>query len=89
MRSRIKYMETKKEGILKSAVIPAKNGACYRVVLDLNTMTFKIVNVKNNGIVRSTEKCGLKPSKNRLCLVRQARRQAVKFGLLLEKEIQI
>ncbi len=82
-------MKTKKEGIYKSNPIPAKNGAMYKMVIDLNTYTFKMINVKNNSIVRSTEKCGLRPCKDRLGVVRQARRQAINFGLLLHTDIKI
>lgn len=89
MRKKVTYRPTKKKGIFKSPVIPAKNGAMYRIVIDTNQMIFKIINIKNNGIVRSTEKCGLKPCNDWQGVVRQARRQAIKFGLLLETRIDI
>jgi len=89
MRSRIKYMKTRKENVFASKPIPAKNGAMYKVVIDMNNRTFKIINIKNNAIVRSTEKCGLKPCKDRLGVCRQARRQALNFGLLLQTDIKL
>ena len=46
---RIRYRETATPGILESTCeyISKETGGCYRVYLDLNTVNYKIINVKS------------------------------------------
>ena len=88
MKNRIKYKETA-PGIFRSAktFLSTKYGSTYRVVLDENEMTYRIVNIKQRSTVKSTEKDGRKCTNKRV-LRNQAKQALKQLGVKFEYEIR-
>ena len=88
MKNRIKYREIS-PGIFRSAknFTSAKYGSTYRVTIDENTMTYKVVNIKQRNVVKSSEKDGRKCTCKRV-LRNQAKRALKELGVNFEYEVR-
>ena len=86
---RIKYTETKIKGVYKSAKrFKGQQGALYDVYIDTNTMTYKVKNVKQGIILRSTEKDGKKPPTHLHTLKIQAKKALESVGVKFDIEFR-
>jgi hypothetical protein len=88
MKNRIKYREIS-PGVFRSAknFTSAKYGSTYRVIVDENTMTYRIVNINQRNTVKSSEKDGRKTTNTRV-LRNQAKKALKELGVNFEYEVR-
>jgi len=88
MKNRIKYKEIS-ENVYESCklFVAEKSGGVYKVILDLNTKTYKVINVKQRTIVKSSEKDN-KSCNNLIVLKRQAKKALKELGVKFDLEIR-
>lgn len=90
-QARIRYRKTNSEGIVESVqTFVASNSfeSQYKVYLDYNTMTYRVVNLTKGYAVKSTEKDGVKPPTHRFTLLKQARNALMALDVVLQKELR-
>jgi len=81
---RIKYKQSKEEGVLESSLfLENKRNVLYEVFLDTKSMTYKIVDIINNNSYNST-----KPSKNLIRLKVDVKNRLKTLGCQFEPEVR-
>lgn len=90
MSTRIRYIEDKmrKRLISMRKFKSEKNGAEYRVVLNLEDMTYGIKNLNKEMFVKSTKKDNKKPPKHLHTLKRQAKKALESLGVRFSRELR-
>jgi hypothetical protein len=88
MTKRIRYEKhPKKPHILISVRnFRGNQGAYYKVKIDTNDLTYKVINVRTELILRSTEKDGKKSPKNLYTVYEQVKRALRTLGVKFERE---
>jgi hypothetical protein len=83
---RLTWTKTKEDGILRSAhnLRSDTSGAIYKAVMDLNNMTYKIINLRNGGVVKE----GGEGVNNREVLQRHIKRSLRKLGVPFKYEVR-
>lgn len=88
MKSRVYYAPVDEKNERKSEILYNKNGTPFQSIINLTTMTYKIVNKKTRSIVRSTEKDKLSPAVSENYLIRQAKKALLRVGIKFQYEIR-
>lgn len=89
MAMRIRYKNTRTEGVLRSVQrFRGNQGALYEVDIDTNSMTYKVRNISNGNLVRSTEKDGRKVPTNLEVLKKQAKKALESMGVNFNVEVR-
>lgn len=65
----------------KTIFISNKNGGQYKVIVNMDTMQYKIRNVKQYILVRNSEKAGKKPVKTKRALYARIKRDLISLGV--------
>ena len=88
-KNRIRYTKTRNPKVIRSVRnFQGQQGAMYQVRINIETHTYKIVNIKSNLILRSTEKDGRKPPKNLYTVYEQVKRALTSVGVKFEPEFR-
>lgn len=86
---RIRYTSTNKPHVKRSVRTFENNrGARFQVKIDTEKLTYWIVNIRSQLIVRSTEKDGLKPPKNMYTVYEQVKRALKSLRIEFEHEFR-
>lgn len=92
MVTRIRYRKTKKEKVYETGrLYSPKTGAEYIVRVDLNDMTFLVINAKRRQVLRRggiKDNGGNKKDQEKL-LKKKARRALLSLGVELNMEIKL
>jgi len=89
MPTRIRYEKHSTENKLVSVQeFVGQRDALYKVILDLDSMTYKIRNVRRQRYVRSTEMDGKKPPKHLNTLKTQAREALKSMGVKFDLDLR-
>lgn len=89
MSKRIRYVKSHRPNELRSAKhFQGGRGGFYQVRIDTEAMTYKIVNIKSESVIRSSEKDGAKPPKNMYTVYEQVRRALKSLGVVFEHEFR-
>ncbi len=88
--SRIKYKE-KNEGIWISIIyfISITTDASYYVEMNINNMTYRIINIRNQEVIKSTFKDKKTPPTNKQVLQRHIKSALKKLGVIFEPEVKL
>jgi ketol-acid reductoisomerase len=91
MYQRIKYNETNKKGIFKSAKAfqSSSTQAKYFVKIDTNEMTYKVTNISDGSIIKSTSKDNKNPPQHLNTLKRQAKNALISLGVKFDLELRM
>jgi len=83
---RLTWTKTREKGVLRSAhnLKSTTTGAIYKAVMDINTMTFKIYNLRNGGLVKE----GGEGVNNKEVLQRHIKRALRKLGVPFKYEVR-
>jgi hypothetical protein len=76
------------DGVLNSNILQAKNGARYMIILNLNNCTYKIRNLGNRTIVKSTEKTEKGPLNSVQWLKRVVRKRIAELGVEFDLDLR-
>lgn len=88
---RIIYKEVEnRPGLFRSCkwFTSERTGAQYLVEVNEETMTYKIINVNKQEVVKSSQKDGTRDVTNRAVILRQAKRALKQLGVVFEPEIK-
>lgn len=86
---RIRYQKTKKENEIESVrCFFNQNGTPFRVKIDIEQKTYRILNFKEQRVVKSTEKDNCKPPKNLYTVYEQVKRALKKLGIEFTHEFR-
>lgn len=85
--TRIRYKHLGDNIYESQGLFVSHKGAFYKVTLDLNTKTYKVINVNQRTIVKSSEKDG-KSCTNLVVLKRQAKSALKSLGVKFNYEIR-
>lgn len=90
MSTRIKYSPTRKKNVYKSnrTFYSEKTKGTYRVYLNLEEMTYRVINIKSESSVRSTKIDRRKPPKHLNTLKAQAKKAIKTLGVQFDVEIR-
>lgn len=90
LNTRIRYRKTKHPGVERSVrrFVSGINNAIYEVEIDLNDLTYRIINVRQQECIRSTEKDGAFRTKSHHVLKRQVKRVLDELGVDFDVEIR-
>jgi hypothetical protein len=90
LNTRIRYRKTKTPGVERSVrrFVSQANGAIYEVEINLNELTYRIINVRQQECVRSTEKDTSFRTKSHHVLKRQVKRVLDELGVDFDVEIR-
>lgn len=89
MSKRIRYVKTNKPNEIRSIRNYLGNqDALYQVKINTEDRTYRIVNVRQKSIIKSSEKDGVKPGKTLEITYRQAKRALKKLGVKFEHEFR-
>jgi len=87
--TRIRYMKGHEPNELRSMRrFEGNQGAIYEVVLNLKEMSYKIRNLRQRTIVRSTEKDSKKPPQHLNTLKRQAKNALMSMGVTFDIDLR-
>lgn len=87
--NRIRYTKLDENTLVsKNEVVSEVNGGKYRIFLHLDTMTYRIVNVNQQRVIKSTEKDKKKAPKHINTLKKHARDAAKALGVNIVREIR-
>jgi hypothetical protein len=91
MNVRIRYKKTKAPNVLTSTkyFTSSSTGGVYRVDLYLDTMTYKILNVNKQVVIRSSQLDEAEPCTHIVTLRRQAKNSLKKLGVNFDVELRI
>lgn len=86
---RIRYKKTNNENELESVrCFFNKNGTPFRVKIDTENRTYRILNFKEQRVVSSTERDNKKPPKNLYTVYEQVKKALKKLGITFEYEFR-
>jgi hypothetical protein len=89
MTKRIRYTKTHNPNEIRSVrTFEGQQGARYIVKINTETRTYKVINVRSQLILRSTEKDGCKPPKNLYTVYEQVKRALRSVGVNFEHEFR-
>ena len=81
MVTRIRYTKHKGNILRSMRNFSGQQGALYKVMLDTENMTYKVINVRNSAIIRSTVKDNKTPPKHLNTLKRHAKKALQSCGV--------
>lgn len=86
---RIRYVKTDRPNEVRSAKnFQGGRGGFFQVRINTESLTYRIVNIKNQKVLRSTEKDGVKPPKNFYTVREQAKRALKSLGIKFDHEFR-
>ena len=89
MAIRIRYRKTQNPNIVQSTKnFAGQKGALYRVRINTKERTYRIVNVRSQKVIRSTEKDGCKAPKNLYTVYEQVKRALATVGVQFDHEFR-
>ena len=89
MSKRIRYVATKDPNVIVSVRdFINKNGHFYRVKINTEENTYRIISVAQQRVVRSTQKDGRKPPKTLKAVLAQVKKSLKSLGVNFEHEFR-
>lgn len=86
---RIRYTKTRKEHILRSVRnFQGQQGAIYQAKINTQELTYKVINVSSQKVIRSTEKDGKKSPKNLYTVKEQVKKALKSVGVKFDYEFR-
>jgi hypothetical protein len=87
--NRIRYVETDREHVIRSRrLFVGQQGARYQIKINTKELTYKIINVNTQKIIRSTEKDNVRKANDLRYVKDQAKRALKSVGVDFDIEIR-